>query len=120
MPETVLIEYPNSKIVQDLVFNICRRADEGLKKYGVTIDENHMSALNGLREASEEITDYCVYMGKSISEASQYDPAKAARWAMLQAKAIDLALATQKEIFDIEQKGKLHDSGCVEQVSLDA
>lgn len=107
--ETIKVEYPQSKIIRDLLHSIVRRANRGLVVYGHPIDEDPMTTIQALREALEEATDAAVYLGKACMNTDEYDQELMQRVAKLQTVAIDLAISIQTEIHQIEQAGKVFD-----------
>lgn len=55
-----------SKIEDKLCEEIQRRAELGLKKYGVTMERTDLSELDWLRHARDEAMDLCVYLTRLI------------------------------------------------------
>lgn len=51
--------------------DIARRQQIGLKKYGVTVEENRLSELQWLTHAYEEALDFAVYLRRLIDMKSQ-------------------------------------------------
>ena len=107
--ETIRVEFPQSKIIRDLLHDITRRAAQGLEVYGHPIDEDPMSTLQALKEMNEELADACVYCGKAIANSVEYDSLLSARLAAIRSKVVDLCLAVQTEIVDIQIKGSNHE-----------
>lgn len=55
-----------------IVYNVARkmknRQNEGLKKYGVTMDRKDLSAIEWINHAQEEIMDLLLYLEKLKAE----------------------------------------------------
>lgn len=65
--EVVKVEYPDCKIVQSVLEKHVRRAAQGQKQYGQSMDEHPMGLLQSLREAQEEALDMVIYLEKAIN-----------------------------------------------------
>jgi hypothetical protein len=53
-----------AKVCED----IAQRQALGIKKYGVTVEENQLSLLDWLQHAYEECLDQAVYLKRAIDE----------------------------------------------------
>ena len=52
----------------DVIRDIEARQQEGIKKYGQTVDENTLTLKQWLQHAYEEHLDACIYLKKAIKE----------------------------------------------------
>jgi len=50
------------RIVLNVIKKFEKRADEGLKKYGVTLERTDLSTLDWINEAQQEAMDFCLYL----------------------------------------------------------
>jgi hypothetical protein len=50
------------RIVLNVIKKFEQRADEGLKKYGVTLERTDLSTLEWINEAQQEAMDFCLYL----------------------------------------------------------
>lgn len=50
------------RIVLNVIKKFERRADEGLKKYGVTLERTDLNTLDWVNEAQQEAMDFCLYL----------------------------------------------------------
>jgi hypothetical protein len=50
------------RIVLNVIKKFERRADDGLKKYGVTLERTDLSTLDWINEAQQEAMDFCLYL----------------------------------------------------------
>jgi hypothetical protein len=50
------------RIVLNVIKKFEQRADEGLKKYGVTLERTDLSTLDWINEAQQEAMDFCLYL----------------------------------------------------------
>jgi len=50
------------RIVLNVIKKFERRADEGLKKYGVTLERTDLNTLDWINEAQQEAMDFCLYL----------------------------------------------------------
>jgi hypothetical protein len=56
-----------AKVCED----IAQRQALGIKKYGVTVEENQLSLLEWLQHAYEECLDQAVYLKRAIDEIKE-------------------------------------------------
>lgn len=57
-----------SKIEDEVCRKIQKRAEVGLKKYGVTVERNDLEFLDWLNHLQEELMDATVYIEKIIQD----------------------------------------------------
>lgn len=50
------------RIVLNVIKKFEKRADEGLKKYGVTLERTDLNTLDWVNEAQQEAMDFCLYL----------------------------------------------------------
>jgi hypothetical protein len=50
------------RIVLNVIKKFEKRADDGLKKYGVTLERTDLSTLDWINEAQQEAMDFCLYL----------------------------------------------------------
>ena len=50
------------RIVLNVIKKFEKRADEGLKKYGVTLERTDLTTLDWVNEAQQEAMDFCLYL----------------------------------------------------------
>jgi hypothetical protein len=55
-------------IVESLINQFLERSEVGIKKYGVTLDRDDLSALEWINHAQQEAMDFCLYLEKLKSE----------------------------------------------------
>jgi len=55
-------------IVDSVIDQFKQRSEVGIKKYGVTLDRNDLSALEWINHAQQEAMDFCLYLEKLKSE----------------------------------------------------
>lgn len=65
MSELIILK-TNKMVIDRIVLNVIKkfekRADEGLKKYGVTLERTDLSTLDWVNEAQQEAMDFCLYL----------------------------------------------------------
>jgi hypothetical protein len=57
-------------IVQQVIDRVHRRSQEGMKKYGVTMERPDVTTVEWLRHAQEEALDLAVYLERIIRDMS--------------------------------------------------
>jgi hypothetical protein len=57
-------------IEANVIMDIARRQQHGIRKYGTTVDGNPLTRLQWLQHAYEEALDLAVYLKKCIKEES--------------------------------------------------
>lgn len=67
MNDFICIDNSDS-IVYNVASKMKERQNEGLKKYGVTMDRKDLSAIEWINHAQEEIMDLLLYLEKLKSE----------------------------------------------------
>jgi hypothetical protein len=55
-------------IVKSVIDQFKQRSEVGIKKYGVTLDRDDLSALEWINHAQQEAMDFCLYLEKLKSE----------------------------------------------------
>ena len=55
-------------IVESVINKFKTRSELGIKKYGVTLDRNDLSALDWINHAQEEAMDFILYLEKLKNE----------------------------------------------------
>jgi hypothetical protein len=50
------------RIVLNVIKKFEKRADDGLKKYGVTLERTDLTTLDWINEAQQEAMDFCLYL----------------------------------------------------------
>ena len=55
-------------IVKSVIDQFKERSEVGIKKYGVTLDRDDLSALEWINHAQQEAMDFCLYLEKLKSE----------------------------------------------------
>lgn len=61
-----------SKIEDKVIKKILKRADLGLKKYGVTMEREDLSILEWLQHAQDESLDHVIYLEKLIEKFKDF------------------------------------------------
>jgi len=64
-------------IVQQIIDQHLRRAEEGRRRFGGTMDQNTMPPVQLIKEAIEEAMDLCVYLQAAVVKLEAAEPAKA-------------------------------------------
>jgi len=64
-------------IVQQIIDQHLKRAEEGRRRFGGTMDQNTMPPVQLIKEAIEEAMDLCVYLQAAVAKLEAAAPAKA-------------------------------------------
>ena len=70
------MENKRDPVVEDVVKKFRKRSELGIKKYGTTLDDNHLSLKEWLTHAMEESMDQTLYMNKIIMTLDNYEKNK--------------------------------------------
>lgn len=63
-----MIEGVSDPIVEAVMEKMAQRSDEGMKKYGVTMERKDVTTVEWLRHAQEEAMDFAVYLERCIRD----------------------------------------------------
>ena len=66
-------------IVQQIIDQHLKRAEEGRRRFGGTMDQNTMPPVQLIKEAIEEAMDLCVYLQAAVAKLEAAEPAKACK-----------------------------------------
>lgn len=64
-------------IVQQIIDQHLKRAEEGRRRFGGTMEQNTMPPVQLIKEAIEEAMDLCVYLQAAVAKLEASEPAKA-------------------------------------------
>jgi intergrase/recombinase len=67
------------RIVLNVIKKFEKRADDGLKKYGVTLERTDLSTLDWINEAQQEAMDFCLYLERLSVDIKNIDKVKEAK-----------------------------------------
>ena len=65
--------YVDDSIVEAVMHKMATRSNEGMKKYGVTLEDQTMSPIEAIDIAIEEALDTAVYLEKAKRELMRDD-----------------------------------------------
>ncbi len=67
----VTVSHPECEIVEEAVFTMIRRSQDGLKKFGCNMANAQMSAYQAIVNAREEAMDQVIYLTKAMYEMNK-------------------------------------------------
>ena len=70
LEEAVLVEHKlcSDPLVNRVISSMITRSNEGMKKYGVTMERKDVTKIQWLRHAQEEALDLAIYLERCISD----------------------------------------------------